>query len=119
MHCTPHSKYILIKFCKPANRMYIYSFLDCFIDNTMSMGVANMPCSLNTSNFNPPNIPPISSGSAVSVWTVFSPAALGETGPSWAKKTQGEAWACSEHHPLTIKGGPANIATSDWWIPHC
>ena len=57
--------------------------------------------------------PPVVEG-VINLWTVVSPAALGETGPSRSRKAQEEAWACSEHHPLTIKGRPANIATGDW-----
>ena len=57
---------------------------------------------------------PASNGSVVSVWAVVLPAALGKTGPSWAKKAWGEAWACSEHTPLPVKRRPANIVTGDW-----
>ena len=61
--------------------------------------------------------PPTSSGSALNASTVFSLVALGENGPPWTRKAREAAWACSEHHPLTIKGRLPNIAICDWGTP--
>ena len=48
------------------------------------------------------------------IWAVVSPAALGKSVSSWARTAHGEMGECSEHHPLTVNGGSANLTTVDW-----